>query len=134
LTGTARSLRPSVRDQLEARITAIAAGVATGLGATAKVRYSRDYPITTNAPDATVFAGSVASAVVGAAAVDTNMTPVMGGEDFSFMLEARPGAYIFMGNGDTAGLHHPKYDFNDTAIPFGVAYWVRLTEAALESV
>jgi metal-dependent amidase/aminoacylase/carboxypeptidase family protein len=69
--------------------------------------------------------------VTGAERVDTDMAPVMGAEDFSYMLEARPGAFIFVGNGDTAGLHHPAYDFNDEAIPVGTSYWVRLVETAL---
>ena len=69
--------------------------------------------------------------VAGADRVDTDMAPVMGGEDFSYMLQARPGAFIFVGNGDTAGLHHPAYNFNDDIIPFGTSYWVRLAETAL---
>jgi hippurate hydrolase len=69
--------------------------------------------------------------VVGDAHVNPAAVPVMGGEDFAFMLEARPGAFIFMGNGDTAPIHHPAYDFNDAAIPFGSSYWVRLVETAL---
>ncbi len=73
----------------------------------------------------------VASQVVGQDRVDTDMAPVMGAEDFPFMLEARPGAFIFIGNGDTAGLHHPAYDFNDEVIPVGTSYWVKLVETAL---
>jgi hippurate hydrolase len=73
----------------------------------------------------------VAAEVVGTERVDTDMAPVMGAEDFSYMLEARPGAFIFVGNGDTAGLHHQAYDFNDEAIPVGTSYWVRLVETAL---
>jgi metal-dependent amidase/aminoacylase/carboxypeptidase family protein len=69
--------------------------------------------------------------VAGRDRVDAAAAPVMGGEDFSFMLEARPGAFIFVGNGDTAGLHHPAYDFNDEAIPTGIAYWARLVETAM---
>ena len=71
------------------------------------------------------------SGVVGTERVDTNTPPLMGGEDFSFMLEARPGAFIFIGNGDTAGLHHPAYDFNDEAISVGASYWAKLVETAL---
>ncbi|MBV8835995.1 MAG: M20/M25/M40 family metallo-hydrolase, partial [Alphaproteobacteria bacterium] len=73
---------------------------------------------------------TVASSVVGAGRVDTNTPPLMGGEDFSFMLEARPGAMIFIGNGDSAGLHHPAYDFNDEAITVGASFWARLVETA----
>ena len=71
--------------------------------------------------------------VVGGERVDTDVAPVMGAEDFSFMLEARPGAFIFVGNGDSAGLHHPAYDFNDEVIPIGTSYWVKLVETALRS-
>ncbi len=79
----------------------------------------------------TAFAASIAGEIAGTEHVDTDMAPVMGGEDFSYMLEARPGAFIFVGNGDTAGLHHPSYDFNDDVIPFGTSYWVRLVETAM---
>ncbi len=74
---------------------------------------------------------SVARKVAGESHVDANAAPVMGAEDFSFMLEARPGAFIFIGNGDSAMLHHPAYDFNDAALPYGMSYWVELVETAL---
>ena len=77
------------------------------------------------------FAAAVAAEVCGRDKVDTAVAPVMGGEDFSFLLESRPGAFIFMGNGDSAGLHHPAYDFNDDAITTGVSYWIRLAEMAM---
>ncbi len=73
----------------------------------------------------------VASSIVGSDRVDGNTPPIMGAEDFSYMLEARPGAFVFIGNGDSAGLHHPAYDFNDEAIPVGIQYWVTLIETAL---
>jgi len=73
----------------------------------------------------------VAAQIAGPEQVDADAPPVLGAEDFSYMLEARPGAFIFMGNGDTAGLHHPAYDFNDEAIPVGASYWARLVETAL---
>ena len=79
------------------------------------------------------FCRPVAREIAGDDKVDTDVPPVMGAEDFSFMLEARPGAFIFLGNGDSAGLHHPAYDFNDEAIPHGTSYWVRLAETALRS-
>ena len=79
----------------------------------------------------TGFAASVAGEVVGAERIDTDFAPVMGAEDFSYMLEARPGAFIFVGNGDSAGLHHPAYNFNDDVIPIGTSYWVRLVETAM---
>jgi hippurate hydrolase len=87
--------------------------------------------VTTNHERETAFAAAVAAQISGLANVDANVSPVMGGEDFSFMLEKRPGAFLFMGNGDTAGLHHPAYDFNDAAIPVGVSYWARLVETAM---
>lgn len=131
LTGTARSLQPHVRDVLEKRIVEVTEATAAMFGATAEVTYKRDYPVTRNHERQTQFAAAVAAEVSGSDKVDTAMPPVMGGEDFSFMLEARPGAFIFMGNGDSAGLHHPAYDFNDEAIPVGVSYWVRLVETAM---
>jgi hippurate hydrolase len=131
LRGTARSLTPQVRDLLETRLRAVVEGTAKAYGAKAKLTYTRGYPVTRNHEQQTVFAASVASQVVGGDRVNVDMPPVMGAEDFSFMLEARPGAFIFLGNGDSAGLHHPAYDFNDEAIPVGTSYWVRLVETAL---
>jgi amidohydrolase len=131
LRGTARSLTPAVRDRLEQRLHEIVEGTARLYGATAKLTYHRDYPVTRNHERQTAFAVSVAAQVVGRERVEAATAPVMGGEDFSFMLEARPGAFIFVGNGDTAGLHHPAYDFNDEAIPTGVSYWAKLVETAL---
>jgi metal-dependent amidase/aminoacylase/carboxypeptidase family protein len=131
LKGTVRSLKPEIRDLLEGRITALCEGIAASFGAKAEVDYDRGYPVTANHARETEFAIKIASDISGAAAVNGNIAPVMGGEDFSFMLQARPGAFIFMGNGDTAGLHHPKYDFNDAAIPHGVSYWAKLVETAL---
>ena len=93
--------------------------------------YVRGYPPTRNHPDQTDFAASVARKVVGDGAVATDVPPVIGAEDFSYMLQARPGAFIFIGNGDTAGLHHPGYDFNDAALPYGMSYWAQLVETAL---
>jgi amidohydrolase len=131
LRGTARSLTPAVRDRLEQRLHEIVEGTARLYGATAKLTYNRDYPVTRNHERQTAFAVSVAAQIAGQDRVNAATPPVMGGEDFSFMLEARPGAFIFVGNGDSAGLHHPAYDFNDEAIPTGVAYWARLVETAL---
>ncbi len=131
LTGTARSLTPHVRDQLEQRFVEVCEGTARLFGATARATYTRAYPVTSNHPRQTDFAASIAAEVVGKTNVDTNVAPVMGGEDFSFMLEARPGAFIFVGNGDTANVHHPAYNFNDDAIPVGVSYWARLVETAM---
>jgi amidohydrolase len=131
LKGTARSLTASVRDLLERRVIEVAETTAKLYGATAKATYQRGYPVTSNHPRQTEFAAGVAKEVAGADKVETNAAPIMGGEDFAYMLEARPGAFIFLGNGATAGVHNPKYDFNDQAIPHGVSYWARLVETAM---
>jgi hippurate hydrolase len=129
--GTVRTLKPKIRDLVEARIRRLVDGVAAAEAATAIIDYDRNYPVTRNHPAETAFAAKVAGEIVGAANVDADAPPVMGGEDFSYMLEARPGAFIFIGNGDTAGLHNPAYDFNDDAIPIGCSYWARLVETAM---
>ncbi len=131
LRGTARSLGPEVRDLLERRLREVVEGTARLYGAKVAFTYKRDYPVTRNHERQTTFASSIAAEVVGREHVEENTPPVMGAEDFSFMLEARPGAFIFVGNGESAGLHHPAYDFNDEVIPVGTSYWVRLAETAL---
>jgi amidohydrolase len=131
LRGTSRSLTNEVQDLLETRIREVVEGTAKVHGAKAVLKYKRGYPVTRNHPDQAAFAASVAKEIVGDTKVDTDINPVMGAEDFSFMLNARPGAFIFVGNGDSAGLHHPAYDFNDGVIPIGSSYWVRLAEKAL---
>ncbi len=131
LSGTMRTLRAATRDFGEARLRAVVEGIANANRAKATLDFERGYPVTENHPAQTDFAARIAESVVGARNVDRALEPTMGGEDFSYMLLARPGAFIFMGNGDTAGLHHPKYDFNDAAIPVGMSYWARLVETAL---
>ena len=131
LRGTARSLAEEVRVQLEERLNALVEHTAAAFGATAKLTYRRNYPVLVNHERQTEFAASVAKDVAGEGRVDTELPPMMGAEDFSFMLNERPGAFIWVGNGDSAGLHHPKYNFNDEAIPFGTSYWVKLVETAL---
>jgi amidohydrolase len=131
LRGTARSLVPEVRDLLEKRVHEVVEGTARLYGAKAALTYKRDYPVTRNHERQTAFAAAIAADVVGREHVDADTPPVMGAEDFSFMLEARPGAFIFVGNGAGAGLHHPSYNFNDEVIPIGTSYWVRLVERAL---
>ncbi|QYO77466.1 M20 aminoacylase family protein [Devosia salina] len=131
ITGTVRTLDGGVQDFIEARLDEFVPQFAQSFGAEASVRYARGYPVTVNAPEQTEFAASVARDIVGAAQVDDDAAPSMGGEDFSFMLNERPGAYIFLGNGDSTELHTDTYDFNDEAIPVGVSYWVRLVEKAL---
>ncbi len=131
LNGTARSLTPAVQDLLERRIREVVEGIARLHGAKATLDYQRNYPVLRNHERQAGFAAEVAGQVVGADKVDTAVAPVMGAEDFSFMLESRPGAFIFVGNGNSAGLHHPAYDFNDEVIPIGTSYWVKLVETAL---
>ncbi|TPM79461.1 amidohydrolase [Mesorhizobium sp. B2-3-3] len=131
IAGTVRTLRKEVARKSEERIRAICEGLATAFGARIEVEYDANYPVTFNHAEETVFASDVAAGVAGDAHVHRSIQPVMGGEDFSYMLEARPGAFIFIGNGDTAGLHNPAYDFNDEAIPHGMSYWVKLAETAL---
>ncbi len=131
LRGTARSLSPQVRDLLEKRLHEVVEHTAALHGAKATIRYRRGYPVLKNHAAQTEFAAKVAGEVAGQDKIDTDIAPVMGAEDFSFMLNARPGAFIFIGNGDSAGLHHPAYNFNDEAIPFGTSYWVKLVETAL---
>ncbi|HHK75258.1 MAG TPA: amidohydrolase [Rhizobiales bacterium] len=128
LAGTVRSMIRQVGDMAQTRIQEIISQTATAYGCTARISYSREYPPTINHAAQTAFAGQVAAQIVGEANVDMDMTPVMGGEDFSFMLEERPGAFVFIGNGESAGLHHPAYDFNDAAIPYGVSYLVGLAQ------
>ena len=130
LGGTARSLAQNVRDLLQKRIGEVAEGTARLYGGKAKVNYRIGYPVLVNHPGQTDFAAQVASEVAGRDHVDTALAPMMGAEDFSYMLNARPGAFIFIGNGDSAGLHHPKYNFNDDVIPVGTSYWARLVETA----
>ncbi len=129
--GTIRTLDAAIRDRLERRLGEVARGIAATYGATANVANHRSYPVTVNHRDETTHAADAATALVGEDQVERACSPLMGGEDFAYMLEERPGAYIFIGNGDSAGLHHPAYNFNDDAIPFGVAYWTCLVESRL---
>jgi hippurate hydrolase len=131
LRGTARSLVEDVRVLLEKRLHQVVEATAAAYGAKAKLTYQRNYPVLVNHERETDFAAGVAKQIVGERLVDTSLPPMMGGEDFSFMLNARPGAFIWVGNGDSAGLHHPAYNFNDDVIPIGTSYWVKLVETAL---
>lgn len=131
LKGTVRTLKGEMNELAEKRMQAICQGVADAHGAKAELVYQSNYPVTYNHAEETTFAADAAREVADPANVADNVAPVMGGEDFSYMLEARPGAFIFLGNGDSANLHHPAYDFNDEIIPHGISYWVRLAETAL---
>ena len=125
LKGTVRTLDADVRDLAETRIKALTEGMAASFGATASIDYMRGYPVMVNTPEQTEFAADIARSVGG----DCAEAPlVMGGEDFAYMLEERPGAYILVGNGDTANVHHPAYDFNDEIIPAGCSWWAEIAE------
>lgn len=129
MKGTVRTMDPAVQDQVEQRLKEIVEGTALALGAKAELNYQRGYPVTMNTEENTGFAAEVAQAVSGY--VDTNTAPLMGAEDFSFMLNERPGAYIFLGNGDTAMVHHPAYNFDDNAIPFGASWYAGMVETRM---
>jgi hippurate hydrolase len=129
MKGTVRTMDPKVQDQVEARISEIVSGVASAMGGQGEVNYQRGYPVTINSEEQTAHAVAVARDVSGK--VDENTPPLMGAEDFSFMLNERPGAYIFLGNGDTAMVHHPAYNFDDNAIPFGSSWYAGMVEARM---
>lgn len=129
LRGTVRTFDPQVQRIVEARIRSIAQGVAEGQGAEAEVVYTPGYPVLVNHDEPAAFCAEVAESVT--PGVNARSTPVMGGEDFAFFLQEIPGAFIFVGNGDTASLHHPAYDFDDAVIPAGVGYWTKLVERRL---
>ena len=130
LKGTVRTLKLEVRELIEKRVREVVAGVAQMTGAKIDLHYKRKYPVTVNHPSQTDVATNVAKEIAGDGNV-LEMSPMMGAEDFSYMLEARPGAFIFCGNGDSAGLHHPAYNFDDEAIVFGTSYWIKLVENTL---
>ena len=131
LTGTVRTLRESVRDMIETRMGQMVAGTAMAFGAKGRLDYLRNYPVTVNHAAETEYAAQAAEAVAGVGRVSRDMPPTMGGEDFSFMLNEVPGAMINIGNGDSANLHNPGYDFNDDAIAWGVSYWGALVRSRL---
>ena len=130
LRGTVRTLTPKVRDLMEKRVREVVTGVAQMTGARIDLDYSRNYPVVMNHPEQTEIAIRAAKEVAGDANVH-EMPPMMGGEDFAYMLEARPGAFIFVGNGDSAGLHHPAYNFNDEAIVYGTSFFIKVVENTL---
>ena len=130
LRGTVRTLTAEVRGLVEKRVREVVAGVAQMTGAKIDLVYERGYPVTVNHASQTDIATKVAKEIAGEGNVH-EMPPMMGAEDFSYMLEARPGAFIFCGNGNSAGLHHPAYNFDDEAIVFGTSYWVKLVENTL---
>jgi hippurate hydrolase len=134
LVGTVRSFREETRALAERRIAEIATGVATALGARAHAHYRRHHPATVNTEREAAFAAAVGERVFGAANVIRDAEPTTGSEDFSYMLQARPGAYVFLGQGGAASgcqLHNPNYDFNDAVIPLGAGYLAALVEQGL---
>ncbi len=134
LRGTVRTFRPEVQDLVQRRMGEIATAIAGGFGVEASLRYERRYPPTTNSVKETELARQAAARVVGEDALDLDPMPSMGAEDFSFMLQKRPGCYIWVGAGPSdqgRNLHSPHYDFNDAVLPIGASYWVRLAETVL---
>ncbi|MDP2063241.1 MAG: M20 aminoacylase family protein [Phaeovulum sp.] len=130
INGTVRTFRAPVRAMVRKRIAEIVAGQAAAYEVTARLDYHEGYPATVNDPVKTAFAAEVAREVAGAAGVNDAAGREMGAEDFSYMLEARPGAYLFLGQGPGAGLHHPAYNFNDAVAPVGASFFARLVERA----
>ena len=130
LRGTVRTLTAKMRKLVEKRVHEVVAGVAEMTGAKIDLKYERGYPVVVNHASETDAAIQVAKEIAGETNV-REMAPMMGAEDFAYMLEQRPGAFIFCGNGDSAGLHHPAYNFNDEAIVYGTSYWVKLVENTL---
>ena len=129
--GTVRSFTPEMRDMAERRLGELAEGIARGFGVAAEVLYERSYPATVNHPDHAAFAAEVAREIVGDGLVVGDLAPEMGAEDFAYMLEARPGAYLFLGQGGGPFCHHPEYDFDDRIAPIGASFFARLAERAL---
>ena len=137
LRGTVRTFKPATRDAMEAGMRRVCEHTAAAFGATAELTYMRGYPPLINNPEHTAICAGVLEAMVGKDHVHRQFPPTMGAEDFAYMLEAKPGCYVFMGNGQGVGtpgcmLHNPGYDFNDAALPIGASYWVRLVEHCLQ--
>jgi hippurate hydrolase len=134
IAGTVRSFREATQQLIESRLTQLAEQVAAGFGARAEVHYQRSYPATVNSHDEAAFGADVATELVGPDRVVRDLDPSMGSEDFSFMLQERPGAYFRIGQGGLESgcvLHNPHFDFNDEILPLGAALFVRLAERAL---
>ncbi len=130
INGTIRTFDPGVQDMVRTRMAEIVAGQAASYGVAADLDYEVGYPATVNTPENTSFAADVAREISGEGRVVENAGREMGSEDFSYMLQARPGAFLFLGQGDGAGLHHPEYNFNDEVAPIGASFFARLVERA----
>ena len=133
ISGTVRSFKAEVKQLVKDRMMAIASGICKMHDAELTFEYKDGYPSTSNDFEQAEFCQTVLNDMVGEDNVNPNMNPSMGAEDFSYMLEEKAGAYIMMGNGDSAGLHNPYYNFNDKALPIGASYWVNLVETALNA-
>ncbi len=131
MVGTVRSFDPAIRDMFQSRVVAVAESIAASYGATATVKYRRMFPPVINYERETELAVQVANVVAGPGYVQADKPPLMGSEDFAFMLERRPGNIMLIGNGATASLHEVAYDFNDDALPYGIRYWITLIEALM---
>jgi amidohydrolase len=128
MNGTVRTFDPKVQDMVERRLGEIVAGQAASYGVTAELRYERGYPATVNCAKEAAHAAEVAVEIAGEDKVVADAGREMGAEDFAYMLEKRPGAYLFLGQGESAGLHHPEYNFNDDVAPVGASFFARLVE------
>jgi hippurate hydrolase len=128
---TVRTFKPEVRDRIEARITALARAQAESYGAVAEIDYRRGYPVLVNHADETEFARRVAAEQFGPERIQAGFPPITASEDFAYMLQEQPGSYLFLGNGDSAALHSPRYNFNDEILPVAARYWVALAERYL---
>jgi len=128
---TVRTFKPEVRDRIEARITALARAQAESYGAVAEIDYRRGYPVLVNHADETEFARRIAAEQFGPERIQAGFPPITASEDFAYMLRAQPGSYLFLGNGDSAALHSPRYNFNDEILPVAARYWVALAEKYL---
>jgi len=130
LRGTVRTMKPAVQERVMERMNKIVTQMAQAMGGKATLSYHQGYPALVNHPDQTTFAVDVAKELVGPDLSDGNYPPDMGGEDFAYMLQERPGAYLYLGTGNGVGLHSPEFDFNDDALPIGASFYVRLVENA----
>ena len=130
MNGTIRTFEPEIQDIIHRRLREITEGQAASFGVTADLEIQIGYPATVNTDDQTDFAFSIANEIIGPENVTSDAPPTAGAEDFAYMLQERPGSYLFMGMGDGAGLHHPEYNFNDEAAPYGASFFAKVVETA----
>ena len=135
IKGCTRCFSAEVQKKFELEMKRIAESICQAYGAECEFHYERRYPATINTEEETLIAGKVAQGIVGEERVNLSPTPSMGSEDFAYMLQEKPGSYIWIGNGDGEGscmIHNPGYDFNDEILPIGATYWVKITEEILK--